>query len=140
MAGLSSWEQFPGHGPAVGDPREPSGLSESGKQESEFWVPGAAAVRRTEKRAPCSRRALGVLRGPQEGVAQGQAVRAQGKTKPGLSGRSGKGMGSQTATRAEQCRPCWGRGLINAKATPAHPDETSEDGLRVRLPRLGPAC
>ena len=125
MAGLSSWEQFPGHSPVVGNPREPRGLSESGKQESDFWVPGAAAVRRTvEERAPCGRRAPGVLRGPQEAVPQGQAVGAQGKTKPGLSGRSGKGTGSQTATRAEQCRPCGGRGLITAKATPAHPDET----------------
>lgn len=85
-------------------------------------------------------RALGVLRGPQEGVAEGQAVHAQGKTNPGLSGRSGEGTGSQAATRAEQCRPCGGRGLINARSTPAHPDETPEDGLRVRLPRLGPIC
>ena len=56
MACLPSWEQFPGHGPVVGDPREPSGLSESGNQNSEFWVPEAAAVCGTvEKRVPCGR-------------------------------------------------------------------------------------
>lgn len=137
MACLPSWEQFPGHSPVVGDPREPSGLSESGNQNSEFWVPGAAAVCRTvEKRVPCGRRALGVLWGPQDGVAEGPAVHTQGKTNPGLSGRSGEGTGSQIATRAEQT--LWGKGAHQCQINACTSRRDPRGRPQGEAPMLGP--